>query len=163
PGAGAAAPRRRMRARRPLACIFVVATTLVAAPSAGAQDDTIPLGVTVGGVPVGGLSVEAARARVDLAIARPLRRRLVVRAGRRRRRGGTRARRPAGVDGAAAPGRPDGEGAAVHDAAPAARPHRPRPHGLPPRAQGPAVHPPAAAQGLHGGGGPARLPDADRP
>src|SRR5437764_7863560 len=73
-----------MRARRPLACIFVVATTLVAAPSAGAQDDTIPLGVTVGGVPVGGLSVEAARARVDLAIARPLRRRLVVRAGRRR-------------------------------------------------------------------------------
>jgi hypothetical protein len=56
----------------------------IAAPSAAAQDDTIPPGVTVGGVAVGGLTVEAARARVDLAIARPLRRRLVVRSGARR-------------------------------------------------------------------------------
>jgi lipoprotein-anchoring transpeptidase ErfK/SrfK len=71
-----------MSRRGPLVAALVVAAG--AAPSAAAQEETIPPGVTVGGVAVGGLSVDAARARIDLAIARSLRRRLVVRAGRRR-------------------------------------------------------------------------------
>jgi lipoprotein-anchoring transpeptidase ErfK/SrfK len=66
-----------------LAPLAVVAALFLVAP-AGAQDDTIPQGVTVGGVPVGGLTRDAARVRIDEVIARPLLARILVTvAGRR--------------------------------------------------------------------------------
>jgi lipoprotein-anchoring transpeptidase ErfK/SrfK len=70
---------------RPLRLASVVAITALAlAVPAGAQDDTIPQGVTVGGVPVGGLTRDAARVRIDEVIARPLLARIVITvAGRR--------------------------------------------------------------------------------
>jgi hypothetical protein len=68
---------------RTAAALAALAAAGLAAP-AGAQDATIPQGVSVGGVAVGGLTVAAARERIELAIARPLARRVVIAVGRRR-------------------------------------------------------------------------------
>ena len=67
-----------MRAGRLALLATAAAAAALSSAPAGAQDDTIPAGVTVGGVAVGGLTREAARARLEQAIARPLRWRLVV-------------------------------------------------------------------------------------
>jgi L,D-transpeptidase catalytic domain len=66
------------------ASILALAVALLVAAPAGAQDDVIPRGVSVGGVAVGGLTRAAARERIDLLIGRPLRRRVVVAVGARR-------------------------------------------------------------------------------
>src|SRR4051794_25762845 len=66
------------------ASILALAVALLVAAPAGAQDDVIPQGVSVGGVAVGGLTRAAARERIELLIGRPLRRRIVVAVGARR-------------------------------------------------------------------------------
>jgi lipoprotein-anchoring transpeptidase ErfK/SrfK len=69
---------------RRTAVLTACAVLAVVAAPAGAQDDTIPQGVSVGGVAVGGLTRAAARDRIELLIARPLQRRIVVAVGARR-------------------------------------------------------------------------------
>lgn len=60
--------------KRLLAFLFVAAVSLgVAAPDAARKPVVIAPGVTVGGVPVGGMMSEAARTRVEAAFGRPLR------------------------------------------------------------------------------------------
>lgn len=66
-----------------IAAVVAMAAGLSTAP-AGAQEDVVPPGVSVGGVSVGGLTPAAAAQRIDLAIARPLARRLTIAVGRRR-------------------------------------------------------------------------------
>jgi lipoprotein-anchoring transpeptidase ErfK/SrfK len=60
--------------KRLLAAIFLLSVTLgVAAPDAARKPPPVAAGVTIAGVPVGGLTSEPARARVERAFARPLR------------------------------------------------------------------------------------------
>ena len=60
--------------KRLLAFMFVAVVSLgVAAPDAARKPVVIAPGVTVGGVPVGGMMSEAARTRVEAAFGRPLR------------------------------------------------------------------------------------------
>ena len=60
--------------KRLLAAIFLLSVTLgVAAPDAARKPPLIAAGVTIAGVPVGGLTSEPARARVERAFSRPLR------------------------------------------------------------------------------------------
>ena len=77
-----------MTARRPITVAALVAA-LCASASAGASaaapaEPMVPPGVTVGGVPVGGLTRTQATAVVREQIARPLGRRLVVAVGAKR-------------------------------------------------------------------------------
>jgi lipoprotein-anchoring transpeptidase ErfK/SrfK len=60
--------------KRLLAFLFIAAVSLgVAAPDAARKPLVIAPGVTVGGVPVGGMMSEAARTRVEARFGRPLR------------------------------------------------------------------------------------------
>src|SRR4051794_34737980 len=71
--------------RLPLVSLAVLALSCsLAVPATAQTQPVIPPGVTVGGVAVGGLTREQARATITEAIARPLGRRLVVAVGARR-------------------------------------------------------------------------------